>query len=49
MWGEKCLKCGNVLNEDAKFCDKCGTQIEQSDLSKEIRINNQRPKENMAV
>lgn len=42
--GKKCLKCGNILNDDAKFCDKCGVQVEQSDLSKEIRINNQKPK-----
>ena len=23
-----CQKCGNVINEDARFCPKCGTEIE---------------------
>ena len=24
----KCYKCGNILNEDAIFCDNCGTKAE---------------------
>lgn len=24
-----CRKCGNKLNDNAKFCSKCGTSIEE--------------------
>lgn len=26
-----CVKCGNLLNDNAKFCVKCGNPIENSD------------------
>ena len=26
--GKICLKCGNELNDNAKFCSKCGSQYE---------------------
>lgn len=29
-----CTKCGNKLNEDAKFCSNCGHHIEQKNSSK---------------
>lgn len=32
-----CLKCGNKIEEDAKFCSKCGKSVSEgqpSDLEK---------------
>ena len=28
-----CKNCGNEMKDGAKFCDKCGTTIEQSKFS----------------
>lgn len=27
---KKCPNCGNVLEDDVKFCDECGTNVEQN-------------------
>ena len=33
-----CKKCGNVLDDDAVFCEKCGTEVVR--LTNDISINN---------
>lgn len=33
-----CPKCGNNLNNDAKFCPKCGCRVSSDDRTKEINI-----------
>lgn len=40
-----CKKCGNELEEDAKFCPKCGTKKEESDVkTEENKKNVKKPK-----
>lgn len=34
-----CEKCGNKLDDDSKFCDKCGTVIETTDNIKKSKDN----------
>ena len=34
-----CEKCGNKLDYDSKFCDKCGTVIETTDNIKKSKDN----------
>ncbi len=35
-----CNKCGNKLNEDAKFCDKCGKKVSNKDFNIQQKCNN---------
>lgn len=35
-----CQKCGKELNEGAKFCDGCGTPIEQQDIVNTVKEQN---------
>ena len=30
-----CIKCGEKLNDDAKFCIKCGTKVEKVEVAGE--------------
>ena len=45
-----CKNCGNEMKDGAKFCDKCGTTIEQSKFSFEtgaVAAENKHPKSNI--
>ena len=47
-----CKKCGNELDEDAKFCPECGAKKEENDVEieeKQENSNNKKSKKTLMV
>ena len=40
-----CSKCGNLINEEHKFCTKCGTKIVKQ-VEEEIIVNDSQSNQN---
>ncbi len=36
----KCIKCGNVMSDNAVFCEKCGVKIESNNGADRNEVNN---------
>lgn len=44
-----CIKCGEKLNDDAKFCIKCGTKVEKVEESVTVKKENVKKVDNIKV
>ena len=46
---KRCQNCGNILEDDARFCENCGAQISQMKSMNHINNDNMVQKESKAV